>query len=410
MRQQTITVSSTPNLVIESIPGDLRVAGWDRSEIMVKTDGDNLEISTGTDPIVISCDEDLIMYAPRGAKLKVEKVAGDAILQALNGPITLGPVAGDLTMNDLGPVSMDTIAGDASLRNIGAINAESINGDFTLRGGHGVCAVEKVGGDGSIRDVDGMLTIENVGSDLYVRNVHGAVTVKAGADVAFYVTPVAGQIYDVTAGDDLIVRLSSDTNVKLHLTVNSPESIHVDFPGVQIPEDCTSCDVVIGEQKEGMAEMLLSARGDLLVTHQADPWESAADFDSGNWHIPPIPPIPTIPPLPPDFSERINRRVQASMERAQVHIEAASHRTEAKIQAAMRRAEMKARAAEVRGRRGANFNVNVGRWNWDISPHGPVEGSEAVSDDERLIILRMLQEKKISLAEAEKLLAALESK
>jgi hypothetical protein len=98
------------------------------------------------------------------------------------------------------------------------------------------------------------------------------------------------------------------------------------------------------------------------------------------------------------------------MERAQVHIEAASRRTEAKVQAAMRRAEMKARAAEVRGRRGAQFNVNVGRWNWDLSPHRPVETGEAVSDDERLIILRMLQEKKISLAEAEKLLAALEGK
>jgi hypothetical protein len=255
-----------------------------------------------------------------------------------------------------------------------------------------------------------MLTIENVGSDLYVRNVRGAVTVMAGADVAFYVSPAAGQIYDVTAGDDLIVRLSPETNVKLHLTVNSPDSISVDFPGVVIPENCTSCDVVLGEQKDGMAEMVLNAKGDLLVTSQADPWESAADFDSGNWHIPPIPPIPPISALPADFSERINRRVQASMERAQVHIEAASHRTEAKIQAAMRRAEMKARAAEVRGRRGAHFNVNVGRWNWDISPHGPEEGSEVVSDDERLIILRMLQEKKINLAEAEKLLAALESK
>ncbi len=292
MRQQTIAVSSTPNVMIGSIPGDLRAAGWDRSEIMVKTDGDKLEISSGTDPLVISCDEDLILYAPRGTNLKVEKVAGDAILQALSGPITLGPVAGDLTMNDLGPVSMDTIAGDASLRNVGALNAESINGDFTLRGGHGVCAVEKVGGDGSIRDVDGMLTIDNVGSDLYVRNVRGAVTVMAGADVAFYVSPVEGQIYDVTAGDDLIVRLSPETNVKLHLTVNSPESINVDFPGVVIPENCTSCDVVIGEQKDGMAEMVLNSEGDLLVTSQADPWESAADFDSGNWHIPPIPPIP----------------------------------------------------------------------------------------------------------------------
>jgi hypothetical protein len=91
-------------------------------------------------------------------------------------------------------------------------------------------------------------------------------------------------------------------------------------------------------------------------------------------------------------------------------MEAASRRTQAKVQAAMRRAEMKARAAEVRGRRGAKFNVNVGRWNWDLSPSGPAETGEAVSDDERLIILRMLQEKKISLSEAEKLLAALEGK
>lgn len=407
MQKQTISVSSTPNLVIESIPGDLRVAGWDRSEIMVKTDGDALQISTAADPIVISCDEDLTLYVPRGANVKVEKVAGDAILQALNGPVTLGPVAGDLTMNDLGPVTLGTIAGDASLRNIGDLNAETIAGDFTLRGGHGICVVDNVGGDGSIRDLDGMLTIESVGSDLYVRNVHGAVTVKAGADVAFYVSPLPGQIYDVTAGDDLIVRLSPEANIILHLTADSPESIHVDFPGVELPEDCTSCEVTIGEQTEGMAEMLLTASGDLLVTSQADPWESAAAFDSGDWRIPPIPPIP---PLPVDFSERINRRVQASMERAQVHIEAASRRTEAKVQAAMRRAEMKARAAEVRGRRGAQFNVNVGRWNWDLSPGGPVETGEAVSDDERLIILRMLQEKKISIAEAEKLLAALEGK
>jgi hypothetical protein len=340
----------------------------------------------------------------------VESVAGDAILQALQGQVTLGPIAGDLTMNDLGPVTLGSIAGDASLRNIGALNAEAINGDLTLRGGHGICAVDNVGGDASIRDVDDMLTIENVGSDLYVRNVHGAVTVKAGADVAFYVSPMAGQIYDVSAGDDLIVRLAPEANIKLHLNAGSPDSIQVDFPGVELPEDCTSCEVILGEQKDGMAEMLLTAGSDLLVTSQADPWESATDFDSGDWRIPPIAPIPPIPPLPADFSERINRRVQASMERAQVHIEAASRRTEAKMQAAMRRAEMKARAAEVRGRRGAKFNLNVGRWNWDLSPNGPVQASEAVSDDERLIILRMLQEKKISLAEAEQLLAALEGK
>ena len=158
-----------------------------------------------------------------------------------------------------------------------------------------------------------------------------------------------------------------------------------------------------------MAEMLLVAGNDLLVTSQADPWESAADFgvgmgDSTEW------------PLPPDFSERINRRVQSAMERAQSHLETANHHAESvghrasiKIEAAMRRADAKARAAEVRVRRG-QANINIGRWNWDVTPRGPSQTDAPVSDDERMAVLKMLQEKKITVEEAEKLLAALEDK
>jgi hypothetical protein len=76
----------------------------------------------------------------------------------------------------------------------------------------------------------------------------------------------------------------------------------------------------------------------------------------------------------------------------------------------MRRAEMKARAAEVRGRRGAHFDVNVGRWHWEMTPKGPSESAGEVSNEERLAVLNMLKEKKITLEEAEKLLSALEGK
>jgi SHOCT-like domain len=416
MQQQTVPTGPNPHILVHAVRGDLRVAGWDRLELMVKTDGSHLELLSNTDPISLSCDEDVILYLPRSANLQVESIAGDASLQALSGPVTLGPVAGDLTMKDLGPVMLGTVSGDASLRNIGALNAENISGDFALRGGHGICAVDLIGGDASIRDIDGMVAVESVGSDLYVRNIHGAVNVNAGADVALFLEPLPGQTYDITAGDDLILRLSPDSNVKLHLTSGSPDSIRVDFPGVELPEDCRGCEVIIGTPAENMPTMLLTAGDDLLVTSQADSWDSAADFgvgmrDGSEWNIPPF-------QLPDDFSERINRRVQAAMERAQSHLEAASRRAETagnrasiKIEAAMRRAEAKARAAEVRARRGqANLHVSTGRWNWDISPHGPVPAAAPVSDDERLAILKMLQEKKISVEEAEKLLAALEGK
>jgi hypothetical protein len=54
--------------------------------------------------------------------------------------------------------------------------------------------------------------------------------------------------------------------------------------------------------------------------------------------------------------------------------------------------------------------MNIGRFNWDLLPGSPAEAGQPVSDEERLAILRMLREKKITLEEAEKLLGALEGK
>ncbi|HMB24720.1 MAG: SHOCT-like domain-containing protein, partial [Chloroflexota bacterium] len=54
-------------------------------------------------------------------------------------------------------------------------------------------------------------------------------------------------------------------------------------------------------------------------------------------------------------------------------------------------------------------NVKVGRWNWDINPKGvPTPPSEPVAEEERMAILKMLAEKKITAAQAEQLLNALE--
>jgi hypothetical protein len=402
MRTETFTTNAAPVILVHSIPGDLRVAGWDRNEIMAKTDGDMLDVTAEADPIVITCDEDLILYLPRGASLKVESIAGDASLQALSGALELGPVAGDVNMHDLGPVTVNGVSGDISLRNVGGLHAGTINGDFTLRSCTGDCIVESIGGDASIRDVNGAVQIPSVGSDLYLRKADGPVNVSAGADVVLFIEPHTGLEYHADAGDDLLLRLPPEASAVLHLTGGAPDSIRVDFPGVELDEECETCDVTLGA---GEAQFHLVAGDDLVVTSQADQWDSAADFgvgmkDSGNWDFPPI------PPLPPDFSERINRRVQAAMDRSKTRIEAAGRRAEA----AMRRAEAKARAADVRARRGVHANMNIGRWNWDLTPHGPVEAGQAVSDEERLTILRMLQEKKISLEDAEKLLAALEGK
>ena len=306
-----------------NVSGDLRVAGWDRGELMAKTDGDTLDLAAGSDPITIACDEDLILYLPRGANLQVERVAGDAE--------PAGPAWSDYAWTHLRrpdherPRPHHDDPGSPAMHpcgNVGALSAENVSGDFVVRGvPMESCAIDNVGGDASLRDVDGMVTIQKVGLwYLYLRNVHGAADVTAGADVALYVDPKPGQTYDVTAGNDLIVRLSPRTEtLRLHLTAGSPKSLHPGglSPAWNCPRIVSECQITIGAETAGMAEMVLTAGDDLLVTSQADKWESAADFGVGmgdglEW------------PLPPDFSERINRRVQAAMDRAQAHLDAAN--------------------------------------------------------------------------------------
>ena len=422
MQQQTITVSASVEVRISIVKGNLRVAGWDRGEIMAKTDGDSLDLAKHNNHVNISCDENLILYLPRSANLFVESVAGDASLQAMTSSAHLSQIAGNLTLNDINRIEVGTVAGDVSVRNSGTLEMQDTSGDFILRNGKGDIKITSIGGDASLRNVDGKVIIKDVGSDFYLRNARGAVEVSSGADAALYIEPQPGLEYRIHAGDDLLVRLPPDANVELHLTSEDKKAIHVDFPDVTLDEEAEEQVITLGT---GAAKMFLDAADDLVVTSQSERWQDAEDFGFGmdefEFRIPEIPPIP---PLPDDLGERINERVQRAMERVQqrvdstsrraqrvqVHAEAASRRAGLKVDAAMRRAEAKARAAEHRAHQ-AKVNMNIGRWKWDMTPGKfPPSAPPPVSDEERLTILRMLQEKKISLEEAEKLLSALEGK
>ena len=76
---------------------------------------------------------------------------------------------------------------------------------------------------------------------------------------------------------------------------------------------------------------------------------------------------------------------------------------------AVRRAERHAARQAGHAKRG----LVIGRWNWDFKgapkpPVPPEPPSEPVSEEERMAILKMLAEKKITAQQAEELLNALD--
>jgi len=328
---------------------------------------------------------------PREAALIVNNIHRDLDLRAV-----------------VGDVHIDNVGGDAQLRNMGKALVNNIARDLNVRNGQGDFSSSNVGDDASLRHVHGSILLGSVGSDLYLRDVDGGVTATVGSDAVLYVQPKGDYAYQVTAGSDILMRVSSDVNATFSIQGGSSDSVRVDLPDVETVDNGASRSFSVGE---GKATVSLTAGGDVIVTNRADEWESKAEFDPGvrdNVFAP-----GEFPGIPSDLHERISKRVEEATRRALRHTKNAewqSERVQRKVEVALRRAEEKIRAAE---RRSMHMGVSFGRHGQGAEHHAPPPPpppSDPVSDEERLTILRLLQEKKISLPEAEKLLAALEGK
>lgn len=360
---RTIKAGRTPRIEIESVSGDLSLVGWGGDDILLKADDEMMEINQDGDQVRVSCGGDLSIRVPKGASVFISKVDGDASVRGVMGGIELQDVTGDLSMRDVNSVAIETV-----------------QADFSLRGGRGNLSIRKAGSDVSIRDVDGSVSLDSVSDDLALRDVRGSVTANVGDDVVMYINPQPGNAYNVHAGDDILLVMPPKANATLTL---SADDIAVEWDGVDNEEDATHRVITLGD---GSAQIVLSAGGDIRVSNRSDAGDSAEDFGNFagmgmDWS---------------GFNDRISRRVEQATERAN-----------RKIEAANRRIEQKVRDAEKRGR--GKVALEIGRWNWNFSSKGvPVPSKQQVSDEERLAILKMLQEKKITSEEAEKLLSALE--
>ena len=361
---RNISAGKTPSIKIEAIDGDLSVVGWDGEDILIKTDEDELSLQQNGDTVSFSCTDDVSLRIPRDASLFIERIGGDMALRGVVGSIQINEIDNDLSMRDVGNVSIETI-----------------KADFSLRGAKGNLAVKSVGGDVSIRDVEGNIALDSVADDLALRGARGNVKVNVGEDVVVYLEPKADGAYSITAGDDILLVLKPNANVTLSM---NGDEIDVDWPGIENQEDVTERVLVLGD---GSAKIALNAGGDIRVTNNAEAGNSAEDFGNFagmnfDWS---------------GFGERISRQVEQATARAAKRAEEAARRVE-------RHAKRHA------GRWGAN--VKAGPWNWEMGPKGvptpPAPPSEPVAEEERMAVLKMLAEKKITAEQAEQLLNALE--
>jgi hypothetical protein len=427
MDQIVLDIAPNAALHVTSIAGDLRVTGWDRPQLAAEGDGNNkLHVDQAGDAIQIRADSDCTLRVPRTVALRLDSVSGDARIKNLDGALTIHRISGELVLRQVGPVEVHSVASDLSAKKVaGHLRAQSVSGDLLAR------------------SVAGDFLAGSVSGDLFLRDVEGSVRAEASGDVTLNLDFDPAHEYTVRASGDMVVRLGGDANGRFEL--QSASDINVDVTGAQMEGQSNRRVVTLGS---GAPVVKLEASGDIVLTGQsADPdaWgdfgdrfgediglmaeELASQFTSHAdvdrilserlAHLNVAAHIRTdeIAAKARRAAERVQqaqRRAQREVESAQRRAQREAERAQRHVEAAQRRAEAAQRRAELR--HGEHARRGTWAFGFTAPPHPPVPPTppvppvEPVSDDERMVILRMVEQGKITVADAEKLLAALEGK
>lgn len=420
MEKQVIATSDSPRVTIK-VAGSLHLKGTDELEVSVKAGSSNdLTLDAQEDAVQVHCKGDCWLQVPRLAAIESMEVRGDAHCKALEGPLTVEAVRGSLTLRDVASVRIDHVHGD--------LIARHVEGDLSIRA---------VDGNAVVKGVEGVLVVQDVvrGNVTFV-DVEGNLSVSANGNASMRLDPMTGQKIECSVRGNIFCRLPEDASVDVRIEKASDIQIKLDehrpSNGIRAPYQFT-----LGE---GDAFLILSANGNVLLAPQPPDWEmftgigakTAVDLES----------------MGEDISRQVMQQVEAQVEmmenqleaqlsnlsmafggaglseeaaeriskrareasarataRAQEKMKRAQEKIQRRLEAAQRRAEQKARVAE---RRSQSREKRV--WGFDASTSRPESEPRPtpVSEEERLLILKMLEEKKISVEEAEQLLAALE--
>lgn len=410
MDEIVLDTTAKPHVIVEA-QDRLTIRGWERESIRAGGPDESLRVEADGDTIRVAASERAELRIPHGASVEITGF-GETTVREIYGSVNVRNAGDSLTLRDVGETQVG-----------------SVDQDLTARSVNGSLRVESVGRFANIRSVVGDLHLDHVNAHLNIRDVTGEIRAEAGGNANLYIDLQTGLTVRVTVGGVMTCRVLPGLNARVRVTNSGPITVKIG----EVRE--TVRDRFEAEFGEGAGELVLESGGPVTISETGrDAGKPAYDFDfslgedlagigagigeqineqlgmieeelearmSGfselvnSWE------------LSADKVERIQKRTQEKVEKAQEKIRRAQERAARKIADAQRRAEKEARRAANVERRvsGKSFNFDLGSFRRSDKPK-----SDPISDEERLMILNMVAEKKISLEEAEALLSALEGK
>jgi len=432
MYQKRISTSESPRVEVTNCQGDLVVTTWDNAEVLIEVDSEEeLTVEEREGAVALVANGDCSLTVPAGASLVVIQAQGNLSVQGAGGTVEVATVQGDVQFqNGIASASLSTVQGDVTVeRWAAAVSAGAVQGDARVRQVDGPVEFGTVGGDLFVEEINGPLSARSVAGDAYLRQLSGMLYLSdvgvdlvgrawtAGADVAqvggdvSLKTVFAGPFtYDIQARGDVVAGALSGSNATFTLQAAKGQIRAKGIAGEMTEEGQWQAVIGDGEAQVTListhGNVLLKAVGERDEDQERDAFVSlAADLgkigaEAGvaaqelAWRIQQH----VAEKLARIDFEAIARR---EAERARRHAE----RETARAQRMAEKAQRKAERAQQKAQKKMMWHLE---WNTGRGRPRPAGRSQVASEEERLAVLRMLAEGKISAQEAETLLQALE--
>lgn len=395
----------------------VQIKGVNRAQVACTIDSPQLATLTEVDShVYITVNANCQLELPENSSIEIERALGSLKIENIKGRITadkvlsslvlskvdqanVGMVGGSFSVqNASGAVVVDKVAGNLTVDHVRSFKSDKVGGSCTLRNIEENCRVENAGGNCLAQGLTGETVLSKFGGSIKAREVVFWDTVKAGGNINLANCRFEKDL-NLSAGGNVKLALAEGMENIMFKFYSGAQRIHIKVHGDDISTNSSEFEHQFGD---GERKIKVNAGGSIFLTDEIETGEE----------------------LVGDLTSRFDFKESPLSQLIQERINTATRRAEEKVKAAELRLEKIMDRVDSTRDIDIDFGLDddsAGDKTKHVSTENfqaktPVSSSvdqtvvnkKGATNEERLMILQMLQDNKITVDEAEALFKAME--
>lgn len=299
MHESRIQIEEGGHLTLLEMASDVAVTGWDEGDVLIRLpDGleQDLTIEETEQGPAVSAQVATEVWVPSNvpvtvrqslanlqvkdvADLNAEQVRGNLKLEDISKAAVaevygnlkadttaalrlVGTVYGDADLGGVPHVDLQNIRGNLRLKASDSVRVSRIGGNLYAKEVSGTLDADQVGGNAILKGVGGACNLDRVAGNLIAKNVTGgAKATRIGGNLVLNGAVGTGRSYHFKADGNGLLRLAEDASA--HLTLSAKGNL---VTSVSLADQVRDGNVLSAKVGDGGTEIAIEAKGNIVVS------------------------------------------------------------------------------------------------------------------------------------------------